>query len=83
MKIGVPREIKDHENRVAMTPAGVHLLVEGRHEVCVEKDAGLGSGIEDREYAEVGAKIVQAHADAFDSADPYTRPPSCNRRRIS
>lgn len=58
MKIGIPREIKDHEYRVGMTPAGVHALVERGHEVVVERGAGLGSGFEDEDYAAAGARIL-------------------------
>jgi alanine dehydrogenase len=67
MKIGVPREIKDNENRVAMTPAGVHLLVGEGHDVLVEAGAGWGSGIVDEEYAGAGATLVAEHAAAFDA----------------
>ncbi len=58
MRIGIPKEIKDHEYRVGMIPAGVHALVQGGHEVCVEQGAGVGSGIADAQYAEAGAKLV-------------------------
>jgi alanine dehydrogenase len=55
MIIGVPREIKPGEQRVAVTPAGVHALVEAGHRVLVEQDAGNGSGFRDDDYAKVGA----------------------------
>jgi len=58
MIIGVPREIKDKEFRVGMTPAGVSELVRFGHQVYVEKGAGEGSGITDREYASVGANMA-------------------------
>jgi len=58
MKIGIPREIKDHEYRVGMTPAGVHALVERGHEVVVERSAGVGSGFEDSDYVEAGGRIL-------------------------
>ena len=57
MVIGVPREIKPGEQRVAATPAGVHALVEAGHRVLVEQDAGNGSGFRDEEYAKVGASL--------------------------
>ena len=57
MKIGIPREIKDHEYRVGMTPASVHTLVEAGHRVVVEQGAGDGSGFPDEEYTEAGAEI--------------------------
>ncbi|MDI5979499.1 alanine dehydrogenase [Amycolatopsis magusensis] len=63
MRIAVPREIKTHEYRVALTPAGVHELTRRGHDVFVEADAGLGSAITDDEYLSAGAKIV-ADADA-------------------
>src|SRR5262245_24942752 len=57
MIIGVPREIKPGEQRVAATPAGVHALVDAGHRVLVEQDAGVGSAISDEEYAKVGASL--------------------------
>ena len=59
MLIGVPREIKNNENRVAMTPAGVHELVARGHAVLVEAGAGIGSGFQDVEYTEAGAKLAK------------------------
>ena len=58
MRIGVPTEIKANENRIAMVPAGVHALVEDGHEVLIQKDGGLGSGITDAEFVESGARMV-------------------------
>lgn len=58
MIIGVPREIKNNENRVAITPAGVVSLVKAGHRVLVEESAGLGSGIHDEEYIQAGAEIL-------------------------
>ncbi|GII75288.1 alanine dehydrogenase [Sphaerisporangium rufum] len=58
MKIGVPAEVKNHEYRVAATPAGVHELTRHGHEVYVQRDAGLGSQIPDEEYLAAGAKIL-------------------------
>ncbi|HVV13123.1 alanine dehydrogenase [Amycolatopsis sp.] len=63
MRIAVPREIKKHEYRVALTPAGVHELTQHGHQVFVEADAGVGSAITDDEYVAAGAKIL-ATADA-------------------
>ncbi len=59
MKIGVPTEVKSHENRVAATPAGVHELVRRGHSVSVQKGAGLGSHITDEEYLAAGAEIEE------------------------
>lgn len=50
MKVGIPREVKNNEFRVAITPAGVHELVRHGHQVFIEKDAGLGSSITNEEY---------------------------------
>ncbi len=58
MLIGVPKEIKPSENRVALVPAGAEALVAAGHEVLLERGAGLGSGFEDAQYAAVGARIV-------------------------
>lgn len=60
MIVGVPREIKPGEQRVALTPAGVRALAEGAHRVVVERGAGAGSGIRDDEYAGVGAALATA-----------------------
>ncbi|PLS14831.1 alanine dehydrogenase [Bacillus sp. M6-12] len=58
MRIGVPKEIKNNENRVAMTPAGVVNLVSSGHEVFIEAGAGQGSGFQDKDYMAAGASIV-------------------------
>lgn len=63
MIVGVPKEIKPGENRIAMVPAGADALVQHGHKVLIEKGAGLGSGFEDAAYVEVGATIVDS-ADA-------------------
>lgn len=60
MKIGIPKEIKDKENRVALTPAGAKALVKQKHVVIVERNAGAGAGFEDKEYVAAGAKIGSA-----------------------
>lgn len=65
MIVGIPKEIKNNENRVAITPAGVTALVQNGHEVLVETNAGLGSGFNDSDYTAVGAKIVPTAADAW------------------
>ncbi len=69
MRIGVPTEIKNNENRVAITPAGVHAMISHGHEVFIQKGAGLGSGITDEAYTAVGAKILDTAKDIFDTAD--------------
>jgi alanine dehydrogenase len=65
MIIGVPKEIKDNEYRVAMTPGGARQLVEAGHQVWVETGAGEGSGFPDAQYEASGAKIVPMNADAW------------------
>ena len=58
MKVGVPKELKDNEYRVAITPAGVRELVVNSHEVVIEKNAGRGSSIFDDEFVKAGATIL-------------------------
>jgi alanine dehydrogenase len=67
--IGVPKEIKDNENRVAISPAGIDALVEAGHEVLIEMGAGEGSGFSDEAFIEHGAKIAQTAEDVWSSAD--------------
>ncbi len=69
MIIGVPKEIKDNENRVALTPAGAFELTKRGHQVYVETMAGEGSGFHDVEYAEAGATILSAASDVFDRVE--------------
>ena len=66
MRIGVPKEIKNNENRVAITDAGVVSLVAAGHEVFIETGAGLGSSFTDEEYVQAGATIVSSAAEAWD-----------------
>ncbi|HVW44561.1 MAG TPA: alanine dehydrogenase [Amycolatopsis sp.] len=65
MRIAVPREIKQHEYRVALTPAGVHELTQRGHEVFIETHAGVGSAISDDEYISAGAKILATAEDVW------------------
>ncbi len=69
MIIGIPKEIKNNEFRVALVPAGAEMLVEDGHTVLVETGAGLGTGIEDDEYETAGAKIVATDKEIFQKAD--------------
>ncbi len=69
MIIGVPKEIKNNEFRVAMTPAGVQALVAKGHRVLVERSAGAGSGIEDAEYESQGASILATAEAVFEQSD--------------
>jgi alanine dehydrogenase len=68
MIIGVPKEIKNGEKRVAVTPQGVDALVAHHHRVVVEKGAGIGSGFSDREYEKAGAKVVEKKEDIWNEA---------------
>ena len=65
MLIGVPKEVKNNESRVAMTPAGVNELVRRGHKVMVEKSAGVGSGFSDTEYVTAGAEMVDTAMKAW------------------
>ncbi|SFF42227.1 alanine dehydrogenase [Fontimonas thermophila] len=69
MRIGTPKEIKVHEYRVGLTPAGVRELVAHGHEVLIETGAGLGIGLTDAEYAAAGARIVPDAEEVFATAD--------------
>ena len=69
MTIGVPREIKSQETRVALLPSAAYQLVRRDHKVVVEADAGTGSGFSDEEYKSAGAEIVAKHEDVFARAD--------------
>lgn len=65
MLIGIPKKIKNNENRVALTPAGIQSLVDKGHEVLIETNAGLVSGFTDADYEKQGAKIVATAAEAW------------------
>jgi alanine dehydrogenase len=65
MRIGVPKEIKNNENRVAISPSGVSALVQSGHEVIIESQAGKGSGFTDEDYKKSGATIVTDRKDAW------------------
>jgi alanine dehydrogenase len=67
VRVGIPREVKDHEYRVAITPAGVNELVRAGHRVQVEKDAGMGSSIPDEEFVAAGADILADADDVWDA----------------
>jgi len=69
MHVGIPKEVKNNEYRVAITPSGVHELVRNGHEVCVETGAGVGSSITDDEYVRAGAKILDTAADVWATGD--------------
>ena len=69
MLIGVPSEIKNHENRVSMLPFGVEELTRNGHQVLVQKSAGIGSGILDENYIQAGAEIVDTAKEVFDRSE--------------
>src|SRR3970040_2342831 len=69
MIIGVPKEIKSNENRVAVVPGGTEALVHAGHTVLVERGAGLGSGFADDSYERAGAQIVDGSAQVWARAD--------------
>ena len=69
MKIGVPKEIKTNENRIALVPAGAEALIGAGHEVTIETGGGLGSGFPDEAYTSVGAKIAPDAASVWKNAD--------------
>lgn len=69
VKVGIPREVKNNEFRVAITPAGVHELVRHGHQVVIEHDAGVGSSIPDAEYVAAGAQILATADEVWAAAD--------------
>ena len=69
MKIGVPKEIKSNENRVAATPAGVMEFIKKGHEVVIQSTAGDGSGFSDADYLHAGAKILSTAKETYAAAD--------------
>ena len=69
MKIGVPKEIKQQEYRVALPPSAAYQLIKRGHSVVVERGAGVGAGYPDSDYSDAGAKIVEDHKAVFESGD--------------
>jgi len=69
MIIGIPKEVKNKENRVGVVPGGVEVLVKAGHQVNIEKDAGLGAGITNEKYEAAGAKIIDSADELWASAD--------------
>jgi alanine dehydrogenase len=69
MIIGVPKEIKTNENRIALVPAGAEILIRSGHTVIVEKDGGVGSGFSDETYRATGAEIVDTAEEVFQRAE--------------
>ena len=69
MIIGVPKEIKANENRIALQPSGAEILISHGHTVLVERDGGVGSGFENESYKKAGAKIIDTPEEIFEKAD--------------
>lgn len=69
MIIGVPKEIKDNEYRVGLTPAGVSALIQDGHEIYFQKSAGIGCGISDEQFIHAGAKVLDTAAQVFERAE--------------
>ena len=69
MKIGIPKEIKNNENRVSLTPGGTQTLIQHGHTVYVETQAGVNSGFNDESYIKAGAKILPTAKEVFDTAE--------------
>ena len=69
VKIGIPREVKNNEFRVGITPVGVHELVNHGHTVYIEKDAGVGSSITDEDFVGQGAQILDSADDVWGESD--------------
>jgi len=69
MKIGLPKEIKDNEYRVGLTPAGVQALAHAGHDVFVQKTAGEGSGFTDEQYVKAGGQLLDTADDVWQTGD--------------
>src|ERR1043166_9734222 len=69
MIIGVPKEVKEQENRVALLPSAAYQLVKHGHTVVIEQRAGAGSGYPDKDYSEAGAELTPNHAEVFERAN--------------
>ena len=69
MILGVPKEIKNNEFRVGLTPQSVKSLVKNNHEIIVESNAGIGSGFSDDDYVGAGAKILKDPKDIFEISE--------------
>src|SRR5260221_10231763 len=69
MLVGVPKEIKGQEHRVALLPSAAYQLIKRGHQVTVERNAGAGAGYPDSDYTQAGATLVREHAAVFEKAD--------------
>lgn len=82
MKIGIPKEIKNNENRVGMTPAGVAEFIRHGHEVMVQHTAGENSGFADEEYVKVGARILPDIQSVYREAEMIIKVKELSPRNI-
>src|SRR4051812_16679923 len=85
MQIGVPKEIKDHEDRVGLVPSSVAELVHHGHEVLVERSAGVGAGLGDDQYVAAGARIVDKAEEIFAQSEMIVKvkePLAVERKRL-
>ena len=85
MRVGVPKEIKDHEDRVGLVPSSVAELVHHGHEVLVERNAGAGAGLGDEQYVAAGARIVDTAEEVFAAAEMIVKvkePLAPERKRL-
>src|SRR3954464_9748225 len=82
MRVGVPKEVKPDEYRVAMMPVGVELMKKNGHEVLVETQAGGGSGFADEDYAKAGATIVPSAGEVFEKAELIVKVKEPQRQEI-
>jgi alanine dehydrogenase len=85
MRVGVPKEIKDHEDRVGLVPSSVAELVHHGHEVWVERSAGLGAGLGDEQYTAAGARIVDSAEEVFGQSEMIVKvkePLAAERKRL-
>jgi alanine dehydrogenase len=85
MRVGVPKEIKDHEDRIGLVPSSVAELVHHGHEVLVERSAGVGAGLPDEQYVAAGARIVDSAEEIFAAAEMIVKvkePLAVERKRL-
>ena len=83
MIVGVPKEIKDNEKRVSLTPSGALELINAGHTVYIEKDAGIGSGFDDDMYTSVGAISIDSPVELFSKSELILKVKEPQREEIS
>lgn len=83
MKIGVPKEIKNNENRVGLVPGGVRQLVKDGHQLFIEKNAGMGIGLKDEEYIKAGATILPSLEEVFEASEMIVKVKEPQPREIA